>query len=29
MGAFATADQVNQGAIRFYCSLIYNQPYVK
>jgi hypothetical protein len=29
MGAFSTADAINQGAIRFYCSLIYNQPYVK
>ena len=28
MGAFATADQVNQGAIKFYCSLIYNQSYI-
>jgi hypothetical protein len=28
MGAFATADQVKQGAIKFYCSLIYNQSYI-
>ena len=29
MGAFGSADRVNQKAIRFYCSLIYNHPYVK
>lgn len=29
MGAFGSADHINQGAIKFYCSLIYNQPYVK
>lgn len=28
MGAFRSADQVNQRAIKFYCSLIYNTGYI-
>lgn len=28
MGAFGSADHINQKAIKFYCSLIYNQGYI-
>lgn len=28
MGAFASADLINQGAIKFYCSLMYNTGFI-
>ena len=28
MGAFATADHINQDAIKFYCSLMYNTGFI-